>query len=73
MNNNLKTSFILLIFGLLSCPAIAQVAQKLTLPEAIELSIKNSKNLKLSAARIAEADALVKAAYNNQLPDFKVT
>ncbi len=73
MNNNLKTSFILLIFGLLSSRAIAQVAQKLTLPEAIKLGIKNSKNLKLSAARIAEADALVKAAYNNQLPDFKVT
>lgn len=51
----------------------AQETKQLTLQDAIELSIKNSKNLQLANARIAEATAVVQGAYNNRLPNFNVS
>lgn len=45
----------------------------LTLQDAINLSIQNSKNLKISNARIEEATAVVKEATDSRLPDFKIS
>ena len=74
MNNKLKTVAILIILaGTITSRGLAQDTQKITLSGAIDLSIKNSKNLKVSNAKIDEAAAYVKEAYNNQLPDFKIS
>ena len=51
----------------------AQQPRPITLHEAIELGVKNSKQLKNSQAKIEEATAASKEARNNQLPDAKVT
>lgn len=45
----------------------------LPLTEAIELSIKNSGQLKVANAKVDEAIAMRKEAWNNHLPDIKVT
>ena len=49
-----------------------QETRHLTLDEAIDLSIKNSKQLKGSEARIEEATAALKEAVERKLPDVKV-
>src|SRR5215467_4010264 len=51
----------------------AQQPRPITLHEAIELGIKNSKQLKNSQAKIEEATAALKEALNNQLPDAKLS
>jgi outer membrane protein TolC len=51
----------------------AQETKPLSLQNAIELSIKNSKNLQLANAKIAEATAELQGAYNNRLPNFKIS
>jgi outer membrane protein TolC len=51
----------------------AQTARTLTLREAIDLSIKNSKQLKNSEAKIQEATADLREAVERRLPDAKVT
>lgn len=45
----------------------------LTLPDAIELSVKNSHQLKNSQAKIEEATAALKEAVEKKLPDAGVT
>jgi len=56
------------------CHAMAQDTTKtLTLQEAIDLSIKNSKQLKLSKARIDEAVAATKEATERRLPDVSAS
>ncbi|MEP6711616.1 MAG: TolC family protein [Ferruginibacter sp.] len=73
MSNKLKTITFLAVMIITLNRGLAQDIKKITLQDAIDLSIKNSKNLKISNARIEEAAAVVKEAYNNQLPDFKVS
>lgn len=51
----------------------AQDKRTLSLNEAINLSIKNSKQLKGSAAKIDEATAALKEAAENKLPEASVT
>ena len=58
---------------LFSAHSFAQQKQTLTLPEAIDLSIKNSKQLKSSAAKIEEATAALKEAVERRLPDASVS
>jgi outer membrane protein len=53
--------------------AAAQTAQQVTLQQAIDMSIKNSKNLRISDAKILEATADVREAKDRQLPDVKVS
>lgn len=63
-----------LITGLLGISNLqAQDTTKLTLQHAIELGIKNSKELKGSQAKIAEAEALTREAKDRQLPDASVS
>lgn len=51
----------------------AQNTRTISLNEAIELSLKNSKQLQLSQAEVAEATAVVKEAKERRLPDLKTT
>lgn len=51
----------------------AQEKKQLTLDEAVQLGIQNSKNLKIDAAKIEEATADLLEAKNKQLPELKVS
>ncbi len=66
-------SFLLLIFICLTFVGHAQTLRPISLAEAIELGIKNSKNLEISRAKILEAQAMLEDAKNRKLPDFKIT
>ncbi|NIG55176.1 TolC family protein [Chitinophaga sp. Cy-1792] len=68
------TTGILLTLVFQAASAQQQGATKqLSLSEAISLSIQNSKQLKVSQAKIEEANANVKEANDRQLPDLSVT
>ncbi len=54
-------------------PVFSQQTKTLTLIEAIDLSLKNSKQLKAGSARIDQAVAAVIDAENNRLPGFTVS
>jgi len=51
----------------------AQEGRTITLKEAIDLSIRNSKQLKGSQARIEEATAVLREAVERRLPEASVT
>ncbi|RKT01586.1 TolC family protein [Chryseobacterium defluvii] len=51
----------------------AQEKKQLTLDEAVQMGIQNSKNLKIDAAKIEEATADLLEAKNKQLPDLKLS
>jgi outer membrane protein len=53
--------------------ANAQEKKTLTLDEAVQLGIQNSKNLKIDAAKIEEATADLLEAKNRQLPELKIS
>ncbi|HEX7905654.1 MAG TPA: TolC family protein [Chitinophagaceae bacterium] len=71
MKNKLKG--LALIFSFLSLQATAQEKKILTLNEAIDLSLQNSKQLKISQAKIEEATAALKEAVEKKLPDAGVS
>ena len=64
-----------LITGLLlwSFSAMAQETRQLSLNEALELSLKNNKQLKANQAKIDEAAAAVKEAKEKKLPNAGVS
>ena len=64
---------LLIAFSLVGFQVLAQEKRPITLHEAIDLGIKNSKQLKNSQAKIEEATASLKEALNNQLPDAKLS
>ena len=66
-----KGMIYLLSLGLYSLNADAQ--QTLSLHQAIDMSIKNSNQLKVSKAKIDMATANLIAANNNSLPNFNVS
>ncbi|MFT4153910.1 TolC family protein [Parafilimonas sp.] len=69
-----STVLYILILGLFCfVRAGAQESKALTLNEAIELGIKNSKQLKLSQAKIDEAVAATKQATEARLPDASIS
>ena len=51
----------------------AQVVRVMSLKQAIGLSVKNSKQLKIGAARILSANAALIEAEDNRLPGFNVS
>lgn len=68
------------IGGLALCALIAaqpqvyaQSAKVLTIDEAVKLSLQTSGKLKISAAKVDEAKANYHEAWNNHLPDAKVS
>jgi outer membrane protein len=75
---NLRTNLMVLALApllLLSGHLIAQDSsgRKISLDEAIDLSIKNSKSLRAARARIQEAGANTTISKQNQLPDLKIS
>ncbi len=65
INNKIKLSMLaLLLPGML----YAQEVRKLSLPEALQLGVENSKNLKLSQNRIERAVAQLKIVKDEKLP-----
>lgn len=68
-----KKLAVLAMFAMPAQFVFAQKTKSLSLDEAIQLSIKNSKQLKLSKAKADEAVANYHDAWNNHLPDVKVT
>jgi len=68
-----KLKGLLIIFSLISIQVIAQDKKTLGLNEAIDLSIQNSKQLKINQAKVEEASAAAKEAMERKLPDAKVS
>ncbi|ANI87992.1 transporter [Arachidicoccus ginsenosidimutans] len=76
MKQLLKKCRLLLVVVVLAAPVFAfaqQTDTTLDLRGAIQLSLNNSKQLKLSSAKVEQALASVSEAKNNQLPDLKVS
>src|SRR5437868_2042800 len=74
MSRNTSIKVAAVAVGLmLAQPIYAQTVKKLSLQEAVELSLKNSKQLKLSSAKVEEAVAHTRDMWNNHLPDLKVS
>ena len=71
----MRTNKFILLTGILLMAAFAGQAQEriLTLQEAIGLSLKNNKQIKLNVARIDEAVSKLKSARENRLPDFSIS
>jgi outer membrane protein TolC len=69
--NKLKGA--LIIFLLTSMQMTAQETKTLGLDEAINLSLQNSKQLKINQAKIEEASAASKEALEKKLPDAKIS
>lgn len=74
---NLRSIFNLLAFLPVLLFSISGYAQdggrKISLEEAIDLSLKNSKPLRAAHARIDQAAANTTVSKQNQLPDFKIS
>jgi len=64
---------LLLAFTSFGVLVSAQEIKTLTLEEAVDLGIQNSKSLKIDAAKIEEATANYVSAKNSKLPDFKIS
>lgn len=74
---NSKIKFKIQIIGCLLLAAInlqaQDIASQLTMQQAIDMSLQNSKNLQLSGAKIDEATAVLQEANDSRLPDFKIS
>ncbi len=69
MRINIKP--VALVFTLLAGMAVhAQEKRNLSLDEAITLSLQNSKEIKLNAAKVAEANGALREARERRLPDL---
>lgn len=74
MKNRLAVAVMLMTALLLSSfQSFSQEKRQLGVKEALELSIKNSRQLKVNAAKIQEASAAVKEAEERRLPDVKAS
>lgn len=62
-----------MLAAFLSLSTYAQETKSITLNEAIDLGIKNSKQLKTSQAKIEEATAALREAQDKKLPDASVS
>ncbi|MFT3932311.1 MAG: TolC family protein [Chitinophagaceae bacterium] len=75
--NKLKPTLSIFIAVLLCCHqhlmAQDSTVMNLSLKDAIDLSIKNNKQLKGNLAKIEEATAAVQEAKDKRLPDFKIS
>lgn len=69
----MKNRIMIMAISLFAGFTAAAQSQHVTLQQAIDMSIKNSKNLRISDARILEATADVREAKDRQLPDLKVS
>ena len=72
MNKKIRNIFGILLFSIGFSQISAQETRTISLDEAVELGIKNSKNLKIDAAKIEETAVQLVEAKNNQLPGLKL-
>jgi len=70
---NKRVTGLVIVSLLAFCFLQAQEKKPITLNEAIDLSLRNSKELKNSQAKIEEATAALKEAVQKKLPDAKVS
>jgi len=68
-----KIAFLSLGLFLAVSITTGQTIKNITLDEAVQLSLQNSKQLKYNKAKIEEAHALLQQARMNQLPDVSGT
>src|ERR1043165_3660428 len=61
------------LFLLLAATAGAQETRRLSLQDAVDLSLKNSKQIRLNEARVREATAAYREARDNRLPEVTVS
>ena len=73
MNHKLRCLVIAILTGFAINQASAQESKTLSLQQAIDLSLKNNKNIRIFNAKIEEATALVKEAKDRQLPDLNIS
>lgn len=73
MNRKIRNIFGILLFSISISQISGQETRTISLDEAVDLGIKNSKNLKIDAAKIEESTAQLVEAKNNQLPSLKVS
>lgn len=71
MKNKIKV--LLIICSSFSLQMVAQQKKTLTLYDAIDLGLQNSKQLKINQAKIEEAVAATKEAVERRLPDVKAS
>ena len=71
MKNKIKV--LLIICSLFSLQMTAQEKKTLSLDEAINLGLQNSKQIKINKAKIEEAAAAAKEATERRLPDVKAS
>lgn len=69
----LSVPFIFLAFNIISLSVKSQDVRSISLQETINLSLKNSHILKASSARNEQADAEVRQALDNRLPNASVS
>ena len=72
MKKKIRNIFGILLFTISISQISGQETKAISLEEAIDLGIKNSKNLKIDEAKIEENSAQLVEAKNRQLPDFKL-
>jgi outer membrane protein len=72
-NSISKAVAFVIVFGTTISVALAQDARKITLDEAVNLSLQNSNHLKLSQTKIMEATAVLREAKERRLPDFTIS
>lgn len=70
---NLKLKILSAALFISAAASAQQDRQQISLQQAIDMSIKNSNNLKISDAKIAEATANIREAKDRQLPDVKAS
>lgn len=68
----IKHQLLLLAMILIGSVAGAQEKQRLTLQDAVKLSLANSDQMKLSNARVDEASAKLREARDHRLPDMGI-
>jgi outer membrane protein TolC len=68
-----KIVFLLSVLCLSANPLFAQTTKTLTLQEAIQLGVDNSKMLKVSSAKVDQATASLESTKMNQYPDLKIS
>jgi outer membrane protein TolC len=64
---------LLILLSLMALSSQAQEARRLTLEEAIDLGMKNSKALKMTQAKATVADAKYKQQFSSSLPSINLT
>jgi outer membrane protein len=74
MNHKIKITILhILGFLIIQSPLHAQTLQKISLQQAIELSIKSSNNLKIANSKVLQATADVQEAKDRKLPNASVS